>query len=191
MRFVLASASPRRQELLKFIGIKPDIIISAGIDESFKTGEKPAQYVRRIAKNKALAVPMEANDVILAADTIVAVGQKILGKPVDAIQASEYLSLLSGRRHHVLTAVTVRTAQSMNERVVDSVVKFKRLTASEIDWYIKTCEWQNKAGGYAIQGAGALFIPWIRGSHSAIIGLPLTETANLLKRAGIDVCLNT
>ncbi len=172
---ILASASPRRLELLKQVSITPDEVIPAEIDETPRKAEVPNDYVARMAREKFEAVKRD-NAVVLAADTVVACGRRILGKPENEAQAREFLQLLSGRRHRVYTAVCV------NGRVktVMTQVKFKRLTPADIDGYIASNEWQGKAGGYAIQGLGAAFVPWINGSYSNVVGLPLTETLALL-----------
>jgi len=140
-----------------------------------------------MARQKAQASECAADEVVLCADTTVAVGRRILGKPTDAIEAKVFLRLMSGRRHKVITAISVKTPSGV--RVKDAVtdVKMKRLSDAEITGYIATDDWRGKAGGYAIQGPASAFIPWIAGSYSAVVGLPLAETANLLQSAGIGV----
>lgn len=172
---ILASASPRRLELLKQVGITPDKVVPAEIDETPRKAEPPKEYVVRMAREKFEAVAQEGATV-LAADTVVACGTRILGKPKDEAQAREFLQLLSGRRHRVYTSVCV------NGRVktVMTQVRFKRLSQADIDGYINSNEWQGKAGGYAIQGRGAAFVPSINGSYSNVVGLPLTESLSLL-----------
>lgn len=187
MRLVLGSASPRRRELLAQIGVTPDEIRAADINEDPHPGERPRPYCQRITREKAQALQVDAKEVLLTADTTVAVGRRILGKPADAQEAGAFLSLLSARRHKVITAIAVRTDQTLRERVVTSTVRMKSLSQTEIDWYIGTGDWQGKAGGYAIQGPAGRFIPWIQGSHAAIMGLPLTEAASLLEAAGYPV----
>lgn len=184
MRLVLGSASPRRLELLAQIGIVPDDVRPADIDETPAPGELPRAYCQRIAREKAQAVTGGAEDLILCADTTVAVGRRILGKPEDAAEAARFLELLSGRRHQVTTAVVLRLGARVWTRAAESAVKVKRLSRSDIEDYIASGEWRGKAGGYAIQGRAAAFIPWISGSFTAIVGLPLAETAALLEAAG-------
>lgn len=183
-RLILGSASPRRRELLALLGIVPDDICAPDIDETPRNGELPRRYCRRIARSKVEAVTAGANDVVLCADTTVAAGRRILGKPTDAEEAARFLRLLSGRRHRVITAVCVRHGTRTWERDVVSAVKMKPLSQVELDGYLATGDWRGKAGGYAIQGPAGALIPWISGSFSAIVGLPLTETANLLRAAG-------
>lgn len=125
---------------------------------------------------------------MLAADTVVALGRRMLGKPADAAEAARFLTLLSGRRHRVLTAVAVALGGSLRDRVVETIVRVRPLSAPEIEAYVASGEWRGKAGGYAIQGAAAAFIPWIRGSYGAVVGLPLAETMGLLAAAGIRPC---
>ena len=175
-RFILASASPRRLELLAQVGLVPDEVIPAEIDETPHKAELPRDYVARMALQKHQKVAREGA-IVLAADTVVACGRRILGKPEDAAQARQFLQLLSGRRHRVYTAVCV------GERVktVMTQVKFKRLSTAEIEGYLASNEWQGKAGGYAIQGRAAAFVPFISGSYSNVVGLPLAETTSLLR----------
>lgn len=187
-RVVLASASPRRIEMLGRIGIEPAKIRPADIDETVRKGELPRAYCRRMAESKAMAVDPRDGEVVLAADTIVALGRRILGKPDDECEAEAFLRLLSGRRHKVLTAVAVRMCGTrLRTRDIVSVVRMKRLTDCEIRAYLDSREWIGKAGGYGIQGRAEALIPWISGSHSAIVGLPLAETAALLRSAGVAV----
>lgn len=185
-RLILASGSPRRLALLEQIGIRPDAVRPADIDETPRKGELPRAYALRLAREKALAAAAgaEGGAVVLAADTTVAAGRRILGKPADAAEAERFLRLLSGRRHRVITAVAVAAGGSLRARAVESVVRMKRLSEAEIAGYLASGEWQGKAGGYAIQGRAAAFIPWIRGSFPGIVGLPLAETAALLAAAG-------
>ncbi len=185
MKLVLASASPRRRELLAQIGVVADAVIPADIDETPLKAELPRVYVVRIALAKAMAV--QTDGLILAADTTVAVGRRILGKPVDVAEAARFLMLLSGRRHKVITSVALRQDKKIWQRSVETSVKFKRLSDAEISAYLRSMEWRGKAGGYAIQGIAAAFIPSINGSYTNVVGLPLTETANLLSGAGYSI----
>ncbi len=182
---ILASASPRRLELLAQIGIVPDAVIPAEIDESMLKNEQPPVYVQRMAREKYAAIQQDGARII-AADTIVALGRRVLGKPKDEAQARQFLTLLSGRRHRVYSAVCI----DGRVKLVMTAVKFKRLTEAEINAYITSGEWQGKAGGYAIQGRAEAFIPWINGSYSNVVGLPLTETALLFKQPLIHTCFN-
>jgi len=186
-RLVLASASPRRLELLAQIGIVPDEIDPAALDETPAKGELPAEHAARLADGKAAAVRARHPDaVILAADTVVALGRRILPKAEDAATARRCLEKLSGRRHRVIGGLTVvGPGDSSRRRLVTTAVKFKRLSAVEIESYIASGEWRGKAGGYAIQGRAAELIPWINGSYSNVVGLPLFETAQLLRAAGV------
>ncbi len=184
MKLILGSGSPRRKELLAQIGVVADDICPPDINEDPHNGELPRPYCVRIAHEKALAVQSDSDDIVLCADTTVALGRRILGKPRDAGEAAEFLILLGGRRHRVITAVSVRRGDQMWERVVVSDVKMKRLSDDELNTYLASDDWRGKAGGYAIQGPAGAFIPWISGSFSAIMGLPLAETANLLQAAG-------
>jgi septum formation protein len=187
VRLILGSGSPRRLELLAVLGIMPDAILPPDIDEDPRPGELPRPYCARVAREKAQAVVADADDVVLAADTTVALGRRIMGKPRDAGEAAEFLFKLAGRRHRVFTAVAVRKGARLWERVVESRVEMKRLGDVELNGYLATGDWQGKAGGYSIQGPAGAFIPWISGSHSAIVGLPLVETAQLLQAAGWPV----
>jgi len=185
MRLILGSASPRRLELLAQIGITPDAVRPANIDETPRKAELPRPYCARMAAEKAQAVPCAPGEVVLCADTTVALGRRILGKPADATEAAQFLTMLGGRRHTVITAVAVRTADRLWTREVETAVKMKRLSDDELNGYLASGEWQGKAGGYGIQGRAGAFIPWIGGSFSAVVGLPLAETAALLTAAGV------
>lgn len=185
-RFILGSGSPRRREILAQLKLFPDVVIAPEIDETPRQGELPRNYARRIALEKAQALTLDDGDVLLAADTTVALGRRILGKAADADQAAEFLYALSGRRHKVITAIAVRKGDALWERDVVSTVRFKRLSDAEVNAYLATGDWQGKAGAYAIQGPAGAFIPWIEGSFSAIMGLPAAETATLLAAAGLD-----
>lgn len=184
MSLILASASPRRVQLLAMLGITPDAIVPADIDETPFENELPRDYARRVAEGKARKVAAnKAGHVILSADTVVALGRRILGKAEDEATARRFLALLSGRRHRVITCVCVLdTSGKLRSKTVTSIVRFSALSAAMIDGYIASGEWEGKAGGYAIQGKAAAFIPFISGSHSNVVGLPLHETAALLKR---------
>ena len=184
-RLILASASPRRRELLAQVGIVPDAILAPEIDETPRRGETARACALRLAVAKADAVPADDDEVVLAADTVVALGRRLLGKPADAAEAAAFLALLSGRRHRVVTAVAVRRGERIGSRAVETAVRFKRLSAREIDAYLAAGEWQGKAGAYAIQGRAGGFVPWIGGSYSNVVGLPLTETLGLLEAAGV------
>ena len=187
---VLASASPRRLELLRQIGIVPDHVEPADIDETPRRGELPAGHVVRLAEAKARAVwPRHPGAFILAADTVVACGRRILPKAEDEATARACLDLLSGRRHRVYGGVALLTpAGELATRRVISQVAFKRLSEEELAAYLSSGEWHGKAGGYAIQGHAAALIPWIAGSYSNVVGLPLYETVQLLAGRGYRVC---
>ena len=187
MRLILGSASPRRRDLLAQIGVVPDQVRAAGIDETPLKSELPRAYVDRMARAKAEAVSAGPEDLVLAADTEVSIGRRILGKPVDEAEAVKFLLLLSGRRHRVTTALCLKLVERLWLRRVDTRVRFKRLSDTEISAYIRSDEWRGKAGGYAIQGLAAAFIPEINGSYTNVVGLPLTETAALLQGAGYPV----
>ena len=182
---VLASASPRRIELLALIGITPDRIDPADIDETPLKDETPPRLAARLARTKAQTIAARAPDaVVLAADTVVAVGRRLLEKPADAAEAEKFLRLLSGRNHRVFTGVAVATGETVRHRVVETRVAFKRLSDAEIADYVAGSDWKGKAGGYGIQGPAAAFVLKIVGSHPAVMGLPLPETVNLLAGAG-------
>lgn len=184
MRLILGSASPRRLDLLAQIGITPDDVRPADIDETPHKAELPRPYCARMAMEKALAITAGADEIILCADTTVALGRRILGKPEDATEAAQFLTMLGGRRHNVITAVAVRVGDRTWSRDVVTAVKMKRLSDDELNSYLHSDEWRGKAGAYGIQGRAGALIPWISGSFSAVVGLPLAETANLLAAAG-------
>jgi septum formation protein len=185
VRLILGSASPRRHDLLSQLGLTPDAVPPPDIDETPKKGELPRPYCARLAREKAAAVPgVGPDDVVLCADTTVALGRRILGKPADAGEAAAFLTALGGRRHQVITAVAVRRGDRVWSRESVSAVKMKRLSDTELNSYLDSGEWRGKAGGYAIQGRAGAFIPWITGSFTGIVGLPLAETAALLAAAG-------
>ena len=187
MRLVLGSGSPRRLELLAQAGITPDEVRPPNIDEDARKGELPRDYVNRIASEKAAAVAISADEVVLCADTSVALGRRILGKPANEDEARTFLNALSGRRHKVITAVAVKHGDRVWQKDVQTSVAMRRLTKSEIDWYIATGDWQGKAGGYGIQGPASAFILWLNGSFHAVMGLPLPEALGLLRAAGYPV----
>ncbi|MEY8828255.1 nucleoside triphosphate pyrophosphatase [Sedimentitalea sp. XS_ASV28] len=185
MAFILGSGSPRRLDLLAQLGLTPDAIRPPEIDEDPRRGELPRPYCARIAREKVAAVSAEADDVVLCADTTVALGRRILGKPANAGEAAEFLLALSGRRHRVITAVAVRRGDEIRETDVVSTVRMKRLSDGDLNAYLATNDWQGKAGAYGIQGPAGAFIPWISGSFTGIVGLPLAETAGLLQSMGV------
>lgn len=195
VKLVLASASPRRLALLGQAGLEPDLLNPADIDETPKKRETPRSLVARLAKEKvqkAVTMPqVEAltGDVfILAADTVVALGRRVLGKPQTAEEASEMLQLLSGRAHKVFTAVSLISPKgSQKTRIVDTKVRFKRLSREDIDSYLICDEWRDKAGAYAIQGRAGAFVRYLSGSYTGVVGLPLQETVSLLNGAGYPV----
>ncbi|ANU07437.1 Maf family protein [Paraurantiacibacter namhicola] len=181
---LLASASPRRLDLLARIGITPDRVLPADIDETPAPAERPRDYALRMACEKARAVPADGAHV-LAGDTVVAAGRRILPKAEDEATARRCLALLSGRRHTVLSAIALLSPDgTLRHRLNETAVKFKRLSDAEMDAYVASGEWHGKAGGYAIQGRAEGLISWIQGSHSGVVGLPLYETRTLLKSAG-------
>jgi septum formation protein len=203
MRLILASASPRRKDLLAQIGVVPDAIIPADIDEQPRAGELPRHYVQRLAWEKAAALLDHADvrdtaqagpTLILAADTTVALGRRILEKPRDIDEARRFLESLSGRRHRVMTGQALALSGAYGDgdaetpvrtRVSETQVAVKRLSREEIDWYLASQEWQGKAGGYSIQGRFARFIPWINGSYTNVVGLDLADSHSLLSGAGM------
>jgi septum formation protein len=183
---ILASASPRRIDLLRQVGIAPDLIDPPEIDESVRPRELPADHARRLAAAKARAVAARHGPAyVLAADTVVACGRRILPKALDEATARDCITLLSGRRHRVLGGVALVCPDGrLLHRLVITAVTFKRLSDAEIAAYVAAGEWHGKAGGYAIQGRAAALIPGIGGSYSNVVGLPLYETAALLRGAG-------
>ena len=183
----LASASPRRRELIARLGVEPARIVPADIDETPHKTELPRDYAQRMAAEKAAAAASDAA-CVLAGDTVVAVGRRILPKAENEATARKCLELLSGRRHRVLSAIALRAPDgTMRQRLSETVVKFKVLSDEEIRSYLASGEWDGKAGGYAIQGAAEGLIQWIQGSHSGVVGLPLFETRALLKAAGFAI----
>jgi septum formation protein len=196
-RLLLASASPRRYQLLEQIGITPDDVLATSIDETPRLRERPRVYVERMAREKAEAAfkatrhdEARAGAHILAADTVVALGARILPKAELAAEAAECLRLLSGRAHRVYTSVVVMLPSGrQSQRLVEARVRFKRLSSDEIDAYLASGEWEGKAGGYAIQGLAGAFVTKMAGSYSAVVGLPLYEAAALLEGTGFPVRL--
>ena len=184
MRLILGSGSPRRSELLAQLGVFPDEIRPPEIDETPVKAELPRPYCRRMAYQKLLAVPRNDDEIVLCADTTVALGRRILGKPQDMGEAAGFLLALSGRRHRVITAIAVAAGDQVWQRDVVTTVRMKTLSNQELNAYLQSNDWQGKAGGYGIQGQAGAFIPWISGSFSAVVGLPLAETTNLLLAAG-------
>ncbi|WDA14269.1 Maf family protein [Paracoccus marcusii] len=184
-RLILGSASPRRLELLAQIGIVPDALRPADIDETPRKAEPPRDYVRRMAAEKAAALDLAEGEALLTADTTVAVGRRILGKPADRDEAAAFMRLMSGRRHVVLTAIALRRGSRTALRLVETKVRMRSIDPAALERYLDAGDWQGKAGGYAIQGAAAAFIPWLEGSFSAVVGLPLSETAAMLAAIGI------
>lgn len=181
---ILASNSPRRRELLELAGIKIDKIISPDIDEAPLKLELPKQYSYRMAVGKSAVIDKRDRDYVLTADTIVTRGRRILGKPENKVMAESYLRILSGSRHRVLTSVCLAYKGKLMVRTVTTIVKMKVLNSAEIESYLSSNEWMGKAGAYAIQGKAAHFIPFISGSYTNVVGLPLTETVNLLTGNG-------
>jgi septum formation protein len=194
-RLILASASPRRRDLLAQIGVTPALILHPDIDETPKKDELPATYAQRLASEKAAKAALDPQvrdgDLILSADTVVAVGRRILPKTESEAEAKRCLDLLSGRRHRVLTAIALlpiiegRKIGKASTRLVTSTVAFKRMTDAEIAAYLASGEWQGKAGGYAVQGLAAAYVRWMEGSYSSVVGLPLHEVATLLAARGV------
>ena len=186
-RLVLASASPRRRELLARLGIEPEASVSADVDETPLKGELPRAHAIRLARAKASEVAVDARDAfVLAGDTVVGVGRRILPKAEDEATARACLALLSGRRHRVWSALALAYPDGrVREALSETSLRFKRLSAAEIDGYIAGGEWRGKAGGYAIQGSAEAFCLWLQGSHSGVMGLPLYETRKLLVAAGL------
>ncbi len=186
--FILASASPRRLDLLASAGIKPDMVLPADIDETPLKNELPHIYAKRLAGNKAGKIStLHPDDIILAADTVVACGKRILPKADDEKSARFCLKLLSGKRHRVYTAIAVARGEKIDCAVVMTMVQFARLLPSDIEYYIASGQWQGKAGGYAIQGLAEIFITRINGSFSNVVGLPLARAKNMLHKAGLKI----
>ncbi len=183
-KLILGSGSPRRAELLGQLGLRADAVRPPDVDETPLKGELPLNYCRRIAGAKADAMAVAADEVVLCADTTVALGRRIMGKPRDEAEAAAFLRALGGRRHSVITSVVVRSARGRWARDVVTTVQMKRLSDQELAHYLASNDWQGKAGGYAIQGPAGAFVRWIQGSYTAVVGLPVHETAQLLTAAG-------
>ncbi|WP_194093701.1 Maf family protein [Marivivens aquimaris] len=184
LKLILGSGSPRRLELLAQIGVAPSDVRPPDVDEDPRKGELPREYVNRIASDKAAAIACAEDEVVLCADTTVAMGRRIMGKPANEAEAAEFLYALSGRRHRVITAVAVKRGTQVWQKDVVTTVSMKRLSNPEVNSYLASGDWKGKAGGYAIQGPAGAFIPWINGSFTGVVGLPLAETAGLLTAAG-------
>ena len=189
MKLVLASASPRRLDLLARIGVIPDAVDPAHIDESVPANELPRDHALRLAIEKVEAVETRHPDaLVLAADTVVAVGRRILPKVEDEATLRACMKLLSGRRHRVLTGVALAIpGHQTRSRLVETMIAMKQLSDEEIDYYASHGEWRGKAGGYALQGYGEVYVRHIAGSYSNVVGLPLAETRVLLKSAGYPI----
>jgi septum formation protein len=186
MTLVLASSSPRRLDLLARIGVTPARVAAPDVDETPLKAELPRAYVLRIAEAKARAVARGEDEVVLAGDTTIAAGRRILGKPGDEADLRRMLALLSGRRHHCLSAVcAIDASGKARTRLSDTIVAFKPLSTAEIDSYVASGEGMGKAGGYAIQGRAEGWVRWLSGSYSGVVGLPLYETRALLVASGL------
>lgn len=183
-KLILGSGSPRRAELLGQLGLRADDVRPPDVDETPQKGELPLNYCRRIAASKAAAMSVADDEVVLCADTTVALGRRIMGKPENADEAAKFLRALSGRRHKVITSVVVRNASGQWAKDVVTTVKMKRLSDQELTAYLASNDWQGKAGGYAIQGPAGAFVAWLQGSYTGVVGLPIHETAGLLLAAG-------
>lgn len=188
MRFILASSSPRRRELLASIGVEFDVLPSH-VPEEHQPGEAPEEYVARLSRDKAAAVAAQhPSRWIIAADTTVLLGDRLLEKPVDERDAVRMLSLIAGRTHTVYTGVTLQNAERNHHetRVAESEVRMLALPQEDIEWYVRTGEPMDKAGAYAVQGIGGMFIDSIHGSYTNVVGLPLAMLFQMLRKAGID-----
>lgn len=186
MKFILASSSPRRRELLASIGIDFEVIPSH-VPEVHQEGEAPEEYVARLSRDKANAIAgAHPGRWVIAADTTVLLGDQLLEKPVDGADAARMLATIAGRTHVVYTGVTLQNGDSSETRVAESEVRMLPLTAPDIEWYVRTGEPLDKAGAYAVQGIGAMFIDSIHGSYTNVVGLPLATLFQMLRRAGID-----
>ena len=184
---ILASASKARLELLESVGISPDKILNTNIDETPRNSEKPLDYVSRIALEKNKAVKKKKSEIVLTADTVVALGRRIIQKPNNEEEALYFLNLLSGRRHKVYTSICIFSKEKYYQKNVITTLKMKRLSDDEKKCYLLSDEWKGKAGGYSIQGAASYFFPFISGSYSNVVGLPLTETVGMLLGIGFKI----
>ena len=184
---ILASASKARLELLESVGISPYKILNTNIDETPIKSEKPLDYVSRIALKKNKAVKKKKLEIVLTADTVVALGRRIIQKPNDKEEALYFLNLLSGRRHKVHTSICIFSKEKYFQKNVTTTLKMKRLSDDEKKCYLLSDEWKGKAGGYSIQGAASYFFPFISGSYSNVVGLPLTETVGMLLGVGFKI----
>ncbi len=189
MRLILASASPRRLDLLARIGVTPDLVLPADIDETVTNAESPRNHALRLAFEKSASVAASHPDaLVLGADTVVAVGRRILPKVEDEATLRKCMALLSGRRHRVLTGVALAVpGGKIRTRLVETMIAIKRLSPDEVDFYAAHGEWRGKAGGYALQGYGEVYVRHLAGSYSNVVGLPLAETRHLLKSAGYPI----
>ncbi len=187
MKLILGSGSPRRKEILAQVGIIPAEIRAPNVDETPLKKELPLQYCRRIVEKKIQALELADDEIAICADTTVSLGRRILGKPIDREEANSFLNLLSGRRHKVITCVAVKKQNKIKTKEVVSQVKMKVLDFQEKEIYLDSGDWEGKAGGYGIQGPASAFIPWIAGSYTGIVGLPLIETIGLLSSFGYPV----
>ncbi|MEM9395644.1 MAG: Maf family protein [Pseudomonadota bacterium] len=184
-RLILGSGSPRRLDLLAQIGVVPAAVRAADIAEEPHSGERPLAYVRRLAREKSEALSVGNGEALLTADTTVCVGLRILGKPENREEAGTFLRLMSGRRHRVITAIALRSPERFASREVTTTLRMVTLSDDTIAAYLDSGEWEGKAGGYAIQGAAGAFIPWLSGSFTGVVGLPLAETHALLRSFGV------
>ena len=184
---ILASSSKARLELLESVGITPYKILNTNIDETPKKSEKPLEYVSRIALEKNKAVKKKKSEIVLTADTVVALGRRIIQKPNNEEEALYFLNLLSGRRHKVYTSICIFSKEKYYQKNVITTLKMKRLSDDEKKCYLLSDEWKGKAGGYSIQGAASYFFPFISGSYSNVVGLPLTETVGMLLGIGFKI----
>ena len=187
MKLILGSGSPRRREILAQVGIVPFEIRAPNVDEAPLKKELPLQYCMRIAEKKIQAIKLADDEIAVCADTTVALGRKILGKPIDRAEAETFLSSLSGRRHKVITCVAIKKQNTIKTKEVVSRVKMRVVSPHEKEIYLDSGDWEGKAGAYGIQGPASAFIPWIGGSYTGIVGLPLTEAIGLLSAFGYPV----
>ena len=191
MKLVLASSSPRRLELLTNIGFKPAVVEGADIDETPRKNEKPDLYAKRLGREKAEVIAAKHSDaIILAADTMVALGRRIIGKANNREEAFRDLSLMQGRNHKVFTGMSIIKKQGgqvveISDRLICTIVRFKRMSDAELNWYLDTNEWEGKSGSFTLMGIASGFIEEVRGSHTNIIGLPLCEARNILIGMGL------